>query len=362
MPTILLSGYYGFGNIGDEAILAASIGALRAARADLHIEVLSADPQHTAQQYCVRATPRSNPWHILAAIRRADLVLSGGGGLIQDVTSRASPLYYLGILRLAQLLRRKTMVFSQGIGPLQSRRNTALTLSTFRRAHAITVRDEESADWLRQRGFGDSAITVAADAALLLQPCATERAAGILGSHGVATDAPRIGICVRPWPSAPELSDAIASLGDELAQELSAQVILLPFHPQTDVPFCQRTAARMHRRATVLGSGVSPSEVLGIIAHLDLLIGMRLHSLIFAGIAGRPLLGISYDPKVDAFLQSIGLEAAASVEALDVGALAAIAGETLAHSDRQREHVRERVEDLKRAAQRSIQVALSLVD
>ncbi|MFQ5811436.1 MAG: polysaccharide pyruvyl transferase CsaB [Armatimonadota bacterium] len=359
---MLFSGYYGFGNLGDEAILAASIAALRAARPDLDIEVLSADPRRTARQYGVRGASRSNPLHILAALRRADLLLSGGGGLLQDVTSPASPLYYLGILRLAQLLRRKTMVFAQGIGPLHSRRSIALTLSCSRRANAITVRDEASAQWLRERGLDDSDIVVAGDPALLLEACPRERACEILAGNGAPGDGRRIGICVRPWHTAPHLVRTLASLADELARELDAHVLLLPFHPHLDLEPCRNIARLTGRPATVLEGTLSPGEALGVIARLDLLIGMRLHSLILGALAGAPLLGISYDPKVDAFLESLGLRAAASAEALDGAVVRAAAHEAMARSDRQQRRLRDRVEGLKEAAQRSIQGALSLLD
>lgn len=362
MPTVLFSGYYGFGNVGDEAILAAGIGALRAERADLDIEVLSANPERTAREYGVRATPRSSPRHIVAAVRRADLLLSGGGGLIQDVTSRSSPLYYLGVLRLAQFLRRKTMVFAQGIGPLQSRRNIALTVSCFRRADAITVRDEASAQWLRQRGFDDCAFVAAADPALLLAPCPQERAADILTRHGVPGDGACVGICVRPWPTAAQFSSTVAALADGLSEDLAAHVVLVPFHPQADVPLCQQIAAQMRRPAAVLPGPLSPRDALGVIAQLDLLVGMRLHSLIFAAVAGVPLLGISYDPKVDAFLDSLGLQPAASAEALDTAALRAAAQEAIAPPEGERQRVRERLERAKQAAQRSISTALRLLD
>ena len=362
VSTVLLSGYYGFGNVGDEAILAATIAAMRDARPDLAIEVLSANPQSTARQYGVRATSRSSPLHILAAVRRAGLVMSGGGGLLQDVSSRSSPLYYLGVLRLAQLLRRKTMVFAQGIGPLRTPRNIALTLSCFRRAGAITVRDQASGEWLRQHGFSESDFLIGADPALLLEPCATDRATHILAQHGVPMDAPCVGICARPWHGAAQPSATVAAMADGLARELDAHVLLLPFHPRTDVQLAGDAAGQMSQPATVLDSVLSPGEALGVIGRLKLLIGMRLHSLIFAALAGTPLLGISYDPKIDAFLESIGRRPAASVEALDHAAVTAAARQTVATSEQQRGCLEKRIAALREAAQHSVRAALQLLD
>jgi polysaccharide pyruvyl transferase CsaB len=115
---VLLSGYYGFGNLGDEALLEVIVEQLRRRFPASRLEVLSATPQTTSAAYGVAATPRWDWRAVRAAIGRADVVLSGGGGLLQNGTSLRSLLYYATILREAIRTRRKTMVFAQSIGPL----------------------------------------------------------------------------------------------------------------------------------------------------------------------------------------------------------------------------------------------------
>ena len=61
----------------------------------------------------------------------------------------------------------------------------------------------------------------------------------------------------------------------------------------------------MTEKSSVVFRICQPNEMLAIIANLDLLIGMRLHSLIFAAQNAVPMLGLSYDPKVAAFMKSI---------------------------------------------------------
>ena len=115
---VLISGYYGFGNLGDEALLEVIVGRLRRDFPAASIEVLSATPQRTAADYRVDATPRWDWRAVRAAIGRADVVLSGGGGLLQNGTSLRSLLYYAAILREAIRTGRKAMIFAQSIGPL----------------------------------------------------------------------------------------------------------------------------------------------------------------------------------------------------------------------------------------------------
>ena len=117
---VVLSGYYGFGNLGDEALLEVIVAQLRARFPACVIDVLSANPERTRSQFGIEATPRWNMGEVREAIRRADVVLSGGGGLLQSATSLRSVVYYAGILREAVRVKRKSMIFAQSIGPLDS--------------------------------------------------------------------------------------------------------------------------------------------------------------------------------------------------------------------------------------------------
>ena len=116
MSRYLISGYYGFGNAGDEAILRAIVRNLRECDPEAQLTVLSARPELTAREHSVEAVRRTDLLRIAACMRRADLFISGGGGLLQDVTSSRSLLYYLSLIRLAQLQRCPTMIFANSMG------------------------------------------------------------------------------------------------------------------------------------------------------------------------------------------------------------------------------------------------------
>ncbi|MBR0365607.1 MAG: glycosyltransferase, partial [Clostridia bacterium] len=115
---ILISGYYGFKNSGDDALLKALIADLRKYLESPELVVLSANPRETWKNYRVKAINRFNIPLIIKHMKRADMLISGGGTLIQDATSTQSLLYYLTIIKLAIKNKLKVMLYSNGIGPL----------------------------------------------------------------------------------------------------------------------------------------------------------------------------------------------------------------------------------------------------
>ena len=121
MSKIVISGYYGFNNAGDEALLTAILAALRAVEPTVDITVISGNPGNTIAKHQVKSLYRFAAVRLLRAIREADLVISGGGSLLQDVTSKRSLAYYLSVIAAAKWKRKKVMLFAQGIGPIRSR-------------------------------------------------------------------------------------------------------------------------------------------------------------------------------------------------------------------------------------------------
>ena len=142
-PRFLLSGYYGFGNVGDEALLQVIVERLRARWPACAVDVLSGDPSGTARTYGVEATPRMDLGRVRAAVDRADVVLSGGGGLLQNVTSLRSLVYYAGVIRAGIRAGKPTMIFAQSIGPLDFW-GRAIVRAFCKGIAGATVRDERS--------------------------------------------------------------------------------------------------------------------------------------------------------------------------------------------------------------------------
>ena len=146
---VLVSGYYGMGNLGDEAVLAAFVE--HAKKIDRgHVCCLSGEPRETSEAYGIEAVPRAS----LGAIARSEeptIVVSGGGSLLQDVTGRKIGSAHLGIIILARMMRAQSP-YAQGLGPLNHAFSRWLVKRTLSRTSAITVRDEGSARLLRELG------------------------------------------------------------------------------------------------------------------------------------------------------------------------------------------------------------------
>jgi len=295
---VLFSGYYGLGNAGDEAVLAGGIELLRRQRTDVEIAVLSQDPAATRALHGVEAFPRMQLSALRAALRGCDLLLSGGGSLLQYATSRRSLYYYLFVLWQAQRLGRRTMVFAQGMGPLQGRLSRRMTAAILRRTDAITVRDRDSADLLRALGVISPAPVLSADPAFALTPERTPRVEALLAD----LPRPRLAVAPRPCPGdLPALNEVIEALR---ARKPGLSVLAWALYPAQDEPLCRRLLSELGGGA--LASGLTPREWMALAAECDVVLGTRLHALIFAAAQGAPFLGLDYDPKVGAFLREAG--------------------------------------------------------
>ena len=306
MSNIVVSGYYGSKNAGDEAMLAAMIEVLSALDPQLDITVISADPEETRNRHQVKAVPWLRVGEIAAALRRADLMISGGGSLLQNVTSGRSLYYYLSVIFLARLLGTPVMLYAQGIGPVCGAFPRWLMRLVGNRVSLITVRDHGSLDELESLAIRRPPIRVTADPVLAISPVDRSVGRAILDRFPLARQSPLVGISVREWRGWDAYKEAIAQAADSITQEYGARIVFLPMQYPEDVHAAESIAARMREKALVLPGEYMTGELLSLVGCLDLLIAIRLHALIFAGVMGVPMLGISYDPKIDRFLNSIG--------------------------------------------------------
>ena len=115
---VALSGYYGFHNSGDDALLEAILKSLKAKKPEIRPIVFSARPKETMRQYGVDAAHRFSPVSLSRYLRKTHILINGGGSLLQDKTSSKSLWYYLYVMHLARKKGAAVYVYANGIGPL----------------------------------------------------------------------------------------------------------------------------------------------------------------------------------------------------------------------------------------------------
>jgi len=304
----VISGYFGFQNIGDEAILAAMTQHLREVSPDPEIVVLSENPILTEKLHNVSAVSRTDLLGISRELADADLFISGGGGLLQDVTSSRSVPYYLGLVTLAKAMRKPVFFYAQGIGPLNLKFSRFLVKTVGNLVETIVVRDEPSLKLLESLGVTRPGMCVAADPAFGLEPGdGVRKGSELLHASGIPTHGgPLVIVSVRPWVKVPGYIQAVAAACDDLVKAYGAVVVYVPFHRGQDAPICQACIELMQERAYMLDCHMLPGEILSIMEDADFAIGMRYHSLVFAIATATPFVALSYDPKVDGLLSIVG--------------------------------------------------------
>jgi len=326
---IVLSGYYGFDNAGDEALVTAISNSFKTFDSRIEITVLSGNPDRTAAVHGVRAVSRVNPLVLIRELFRADLLISGGGSLLQDVTGPLSIPYYLGVVLLALLLRTPVVFYAQGIGPVNRRLSRCLIRLIANRVDLITLRDSASAELLASIGVTKPPVFVTADPVFSLRPSGEEvkKARSYLEGLGLDPDRGIIGVSLRAWEDFAD--QQIAEFLDRLAE--NGQVLLLPLQHPSDLEYSVNISRMMGTSPAIVANQFNSTELMGLISQLRIMVGMRLHSLIFAACVGTPFEGIAYDPKVEAFLRQFEKSPLFSHDGLDLQAAVDAVKQTLRH-------------------------------
>jgi polysaccharide pyruvyl transferase CsaB len=302
---VVVSGYYGYDNLGDEAILEEIVGELGGFSQAQDIVILSSDPAKTKRLYGTQAADRWDLIKFSTMMRSTKLFISGGGGLFQDVRNLNSILFYGSQIALAHRAGAQVMVYAQGLGPLKSPISKFLTKTFWQKADVITVRDAKSHSLLQSWGIvasqtGDPVWRLKKSP--LPETFVTALAEVTKPNQGLL-----VGLSLRPSPNFTIANyRMLAQVLEENLPEHS-QVILLPLQADADRPILEafRFAAQVSGLSAEfpdLSRLSQPSQWLSFMEKFDLVVGMRLHALIMALKAGRPVIGMPYDPKVSDIL------------------------------------------------------------
>lgn len=302
---ILMSGYYGFNNSGDDAILKSIVDGFRQVNTNIDISVLSNSPLSTESIYGVRSVDRLSLLKVIKEMKGSNILISGGGSLLQDITSTRSILYYLAIMFLAEILNKPIMVYANGIGPINKKLNRTLTKHILNKAELITLRDENSKETLVEIGVHKE-ICVTADPVFTLKASDKTRVSEIFKMENIPTDKKFIGIGLRNWDNSEEFVQTISRIIPYIVDKYDVNIIVIPMHYPSDLEISRDVCAlSKSEHCYIIENDYSVEDIMGIINELDLILAMRLHSLIYAATQAVPMIGLVYDPKITGFLESI---------------------------------------------------------
>jgi len=287
---VLISGYYGYKNIGDDSLLKAIVQTLKEQKPDVSITVLSKKPKETAELYNVGSIHRYNVFKIWNVLRHTRLLVSGGGSLLQDVTSNHSYKYYSSIIKMAIWCGARVMIYANGIGPLVGEKNRKDCKNLLDRVHKITLRDEQSMQELESMGLQNE-ITVSADPAFSLIP----------SNMDCKEETPYFVVSVRKWKGLPDdFADKLGMVCNSIRKKYGFTPIFVPMQSWMDTDISVEVAAKCEGKVTPNFENVE--NLIEYIKNSEFVLGMRLHSLIYSLNVGVPLVALSYDPKVDAIV------------------------------------------------------------
>lgn len=314
---VLMSGYYGFNNSGDEAILQTINNNIRKRSSDISITVLSNDPENTKKVYGCDAVARFSLFKVLKAVKKCDVLVSGGGSLLQDRTSTRSLLYYLFIIRMAERMGKKVMFYANGIGPLNKKSNRRRVKKAAERADVVTLRDKNSARELIDLGISSDHVHVTMDPVFTMDPSDETETNSILKKCGVPENEPFMAVSVRFWDGMEGFCEKIADICDKTYEKYGLNIVFVVMQMPNDVAISKKICALMKHKGYVLNMPCTAEQLMGIIGKAKLVLSMRLHSLIFAARMAVPTVGLVYDPKMDYYLEMLEEPSAGRVENLD---------------------------------------------
>ncbi len=292
---VVCCGYYGQGNAGDEALLASLLQMLPAECTPC---VLSGNPKQTRDRYQVSSCNRMSTFDLLKVLRKSDAFIWGGGSLIQDATSVLSPVYYIGLMGLAQQMGLKTIAWAQGIGPLQRQFTQNLARQAFAGCNAVSVRDMGSASLLAQWQITPTVMAPDPVWALESKP---------VPEPTIDLPAPPVAVS---WRSHPQLTPTrLATLTRALIDFQKATntcILLVPFQESRDREIAELIQQQLPGPSHLF-SLQDPQEIKGLFRGVEMVIGMRYHSLIMGAAEECRCFALSYDPKVSQLMKELDM-------------------------------------------------------
>ena len=362
MSDIIISGYHGFANSGDEALLYAILNTLRKKNKNLDVTVLSKVPEETAIEYGVKSLYRYNFRKIKKEMKKSKMLLFGGGSLLQDVTSSKSILYYLAIISMAKRYGMKIMLYANGIGPISKKINRRLATKILNKVDIITLRDDRSDEELKSLGVTKPEIIITADPAFTIDTDVSLSGKYYTKRAGVSEDKKICVVSIRDFKTlSGNFDEQMATLCDHMVEKHNVYPLFVPMQYPADIEISRKVMDKMKNKSYIINRELSVAEMFAVLSEAELIIGMRLHSLIYATTLAIPAMALCYDPKVSAFMESLSQPDWVDVENYDTIRAKEIFDALISEKDKKRELLKITNAKLKKMAEQNATYAIELL-
>jgi len=322
---VVICGAYGKGNSGDDAILKAIVGEMREIDPDMSICVLSRTPKKTAKTHRVKSVYTFNIPKVIKMMKKSSVYINGGGSLMQDVTSNRSLWFYLYTLMQAKKQGMRVIMYGCGIGPISKEKNRKLAGRVISEcAEVITLRESTSKDELTSLGVSTDNVVLAADPAFSLSAADDRRIDSAMLECNIPPRGEYICFSLRPWKNMDKLTDVFSKACEYAYERYGYVPVFVPIEGEYDLAVERAIAGKLSCPYHLLKCVDEPEVLIGVMSRMRAVIGMRLHSLIFATVSGVSLGGVVYDKKVSGFLDYIGENNYVDLEDVSIESLCAL--------------------------------------
>ncbi len=370
---VILSGYYGFGNMGDDSLLLSIAEQLRRLDPEIRIIALTKAPARSQLKYGVRCINRLNIPAIMRAMKHSKLLISGGGSLLQNNTSEKSLNYYIAIMKMAKKAGLPVMVYSNGIGPIYGEGSVAKVKRILEDVDLISLREPSSLDFLRSVGVvSKREIKVSCDPALTVEPIGDGRRTYIEDKLGIALGENKYyALSVRKYEnlktggslSTSAFAERIGRAMADIHKKLGLIPVVVSVQNTADLEISRMVCEKFKEICgidAILACGLSARELTALLSNMEFAIGMRLHMLIYATNACTPAIGIAYDPKITAFLEYSGQDEPLDINDFSAEDISKRAEHTVLRRRELCEKIKARRDELSRLATFDAQCAIEL--
>lgn len=301
----VISGYFGYGNSGDDTVLDCLVSEIRREYPGAVIAVLCHDPEAFGRAHGVIGIGRYDILSIIRVLRKTRLLISGGGSLLQNVTSSRSLRYYAGIITLAKMCGARVFIYANGIGPLIGRTGKRIACKAVMRADRISVRDSASKETLADIGVPEKRVSVTADPAFRLALAERVDTSDIKRSIGMTKGRRYFAVSLRYSVCEGDSGSEVCRALRDIYLKLGLIPVFVSMQESEDGELCRMMAENTCGEALVIPP--QPSEVLcSLMGDMAFVVSMRLHMMIYAAAVGTPSVVISVDPKLDAAAKILG--------------------------------------------------------